>query len=564
MAGELPNGYTGQTFPIPLGTQGVISDLAPGQIPPTALIDANNVDFGPGYIQKSYGWLQIEGPLGDAIVAFLDYWPTPQLQRMLMLTSGGTVTRRPYSNTIARDFLIGANVVTGLGTLLTNKSMFVVGGNETAGNPKKVFLFTDGKNQIKVLTGDGTAFTDIASPATDWALHGFPKVGIIHRNRLWVFRGSQFYTSTTSDHENFTDGTQLLTGLVGPGDGGDITGVMLYKGRILVFKEGDVIYYLNDEDIDSDTWYFIRYGDGLGINTPQAGVQALDDLLVANTTGSVTSLQATQQFGGIKQGDIFRAGKVSQFFRDNLHISGFRGTQGIYYAERQQVFFIAKTHAGGPNDALICLDIQNPDSPRYSMQTTGRDGDYTWSPSCIALWKDVNDVKRPVLCTSGGIVYLASWPMHSRGGTLGSYPIQQITSGYQSTFQTPHLDFRQMDSSLTNKNKNYDFIGVTFQETGNWNLNIDIFIDGAFSKTYTCSMAVRTDYLDAFVLDASRTASLDEKTIWVPIAGSGKTISLRCWHGTDGYAPTEVGQNFKVSHLTVGFTVAGEDATRGI
>lgn len=528
-----PVGYQGMIANIPLGQQGVMSDVAPGIIPPTALIKAYDIDYGAGYLQKSYGSLRYNSatPLSAGIIALTDYWPNTTTQRMFAATSDGKIFRDIGD----RLFSLGVPIKSGLGAL-TTRSQFVIGGAETAGRAKKVIFFSDGVKIPQVLSGDASTFADLAIPATDWVTPNFPRFGLIHRNRLWAFMGTIAYASMTGNHENFTDTTALVN-TVGPGDGGDITAAYVYKGKLIVFKEGDVVYYLNDTDNSTTNWYFTKLGDGFGIASPHAAIQALDDLLVGNNTGSVTSYQATQKFGDITSGDILRQAQVNQFFRENTSLSGFPFMQTLWYPEKHLVFFTARTKAGTANNAMIVLDIQNPQMPRYYLNKKD-------AADCLTLRKDIYNVRRPMYGAADGYVYL----MDKEDRLVG-------TSAFTGEFKTPHLDFRHMDPNLTHVNKTYDFLGVTFQEEGQHNLSVDVFIDGQFSQTLTFPMTIATNYMDVAIMGTSKMGVEDEKTIWKPINGSGRRISFRCYNSGSN-------ENFKVSHLTVGFTVTGEDATR--
>ncbi len=217
--------YEGQIAQIQIGIMGLMSDLAPSQIPHTALTKVINCDFAPGYVQKAPGAIQYNrSALSAGIIALLDYWPTTNKQRLFAATSDGKIYR-DYGD---RNFDLGAAVATGLGNL-TNRSQFVVGGNETASADKKIFFFSGGLNQIKVCSGDNSTFASISGPAADWPnptissnpQSNFPNFGLIHRGRLWAFAKSVAYASTTASHEDFTSQTTLINN-VGPGEGGDI------------------------------------------------------------------------------------------------------------------------------------------------------------------------------------------------------------------------------------------------------------------------------------------------------------------------------------------------------
>lgn len=529
---DAPSGYGGYVATISLGNQGVLSDQAPGQIPHTALIEAYDIDYGPGYIQKAPGSYRYNlNALATPIVGVIDYWPNLITQRLFAATNDGKI----YRDTGDREFGLNTAVATGLGALDTS-CCFVVGGAEIAGRDKKLFFFSNGKAQLQYFNADESDIQTVAAPAVDWVSPDFPRFGLIHRNRLWAFMGNRYYASETADHGNFTD-SSVLTGTVGPGDGGDCLGAYVYKGKMIVFKEGDIVYYLNDTDTDSDNWYFAKLGEGFGVASTHSTTMVLDDLLVGNNTGSVTSYQAVQAYGDIKSGDIFRAAKVSQFFRDHISLSGVAYEHAMWYPEKHIVFFTARTKGGTANNGMIVLDVQNPDVPRYAFYKKD-------AADCLALRRDIYNIKRPMYGAADGFVYF----MDRADRLVG-------TTAYTGSFRTPNADFRFLDPGLIHKNKIFDFLGVTFQEEGAHNLSVDVYIDGQLSQTVTYKQTIATNYLGAFVLDSSKLGVNDEKTRWQPIKGAGRTVSFRCYNSGSN-------ENFKVSQLTVGFQVAAEDATR--
>lgn len=527
-------GYTGQIAQITLGDLGLYSDAAPSKIPLGAVIKAANVDYGPGYIQKAPGSLRYNGTqaLSSPIVGLIDYWPSIISQRMIAATADGKI----YRDIGDRTFGAATPIATGLGPL-TNACQFIIGGTETAGRFRKLFFFSNGLHQLQVLTADGTSFATVASPATDWVTPVYPKFGFVHRNRLWAFTGSQYYASNSGNHEDFTTSQSILTGSVGPGEGGECTGGFIYKGKMFIFKEGDYVYALNDSSTSTTDWYFYKFGEGLGMASVHAAIQAVDDMLIGNTMSAITSYSAVQAFGDVKSADILTAAFVSRFYHENTSPVGAPFMHALFYDEKKIAFFTARTKYRTNNDALITLDLLRQGSPRYGFWTKD-------SAECLALRKDVNNIKRPIYGSADGYVYLMDQEDRLVGG-----------SAYTGEFKTPHYDFRHLDTTLAHKNKLFDFLGVTFQPEGNHNLSVDVYIDGAFSQTLAFNQTIASNYAGAFKLGSSPLGVEEEQTIWQPIKGSGRRISFRCYNSGGN-------ENFKASMLSVGFRVAGENATR--
>jgi len=308
--------YKGNIATIPLGHSGLLVDLPPGDITPGALILANNVSYETGTITKCPGSLRYNTTvLPSAIVALHDWWPDTVSQRLIALCSNGSL----YRDTGDRVFNGATAITTGL-LSVTPKAQFVEGGQETASRDKKLFLFT-GTNQVKVLQGDGTSFSTIDLPATDWATPNFPTFGFTHRNRLWAFMKQRAYASVTGDHEDFTGGT-ILTMNIFPGEGGNLIGGKIFKGRAYVFKEGGFVYYLDDSDADSDNWVWRKLANNFGLASPHSIMETTNDMWALNESGALISYTAVENFGGIDSADVYKIMKVSEYMRNKTSLSG--------------------------------------------------------------------------------------------------------------------------------------------------------------------------------------------------------------------------------------------------
>ena len=494
--------YAGAIAKIPFGEMGIVTDMPPGQLPPNSFIEAKNITLENGLLEKARGGLRYNAtPLSAGIVGLFDYWPDIVQQRLIAVTSDGNV----YRDTGDRTFSGGTAIATGLGSLSPNVT-FVEGGQETSGRSKKLFLFTEGKNQLKVLAADGISFADIATPAADWTGTKLPKVGIIHRNRFWAFEGQRSYASNTGDHEDFV--TSALTQAIYPGEGGEIRGAYAYKGRLFAFKDGGFVYLLNDEATSSTDWYWVKLASNFGLASPNGMLDALDDMLAMNTTGTVTSYVATEKLGDIESADLFRNMRMEQFIHKNLNKGGITEAHALYYPEKKLVYFTYRQTSRTSNDTLIIVDMGQA-QPRIYLQTKG-------TPQCLALRKDTYKVERPVYGDASGYVILMDREDRLESG-----------AAFTMDVQTSSIDFRHLDPQLASVEKHFDFLNVEFIEEGNWNLSCDYFIDGKFVETITFSMFTDPQYLDLFELDEDLLPFSHAKGSTRRIKGTGRSISFR-------------------------------------
>jgi len=523
-------GYSGQIAQIPLAQIGLLTDLPPGEIPRGALIRANNVSFETGLLTKAPGSVRYNTQVLPAgIVAIWDWWPDTVTQRLIAACSDGNI----YRDIGDRVFTGATAITTGLGTL-TPRSMFVEGGNETALRDKKLFFFS-ATAQLKVLAADGTSFANVSSAAADWVTPNFPTIGVTHRNRLWAFMKQRAYASETGNHEVFTGGS-ILTHNIFPGEGGVITGAYVFKGRLFAFKEGGFVYYLDDSETDSTYWNFKKLASNFGLSSPHGILQAINDMIAVNESGSPISYNAVDSLGEIESADVLRMLQIEDYFRNSTSLNGIDVLHAIYYEAKKQAFFTWRTSYQTNNDTLFHIDF-NKTQPRASFW----DKD---SADCLALRKDINKIQRPMYGAADGYVYLMDQEDRLVGG-----------AAYTGEFKLGHTDFRYMDEKLAHKNKLFDFLAVEFVPQGAWNLQVDVYIDGSFSETINYLMDVRDDGLDTFTLDSDDLGREEAQTIQKPLHGSGRRISFHCKQAGSN-------QNFALASLTVGFRVSGEQATR--
>lgn len=527
-------GYAGETATIPLGGLGLLTDLPPTEIPPNALIYASNITLANGLVQKAPGAVAYNSSaLAAGIVAIFDWWPTDVRQRMVAACSNGYI----YADDGLGNFSAfngGAALNDTVLVGLTPNSQFIAGGREVLGNDKKLFFVSAGQNQVQVLDADDTEIVDIATPANDWATSNYPRCGIIHRNSLWLFAGQTSYGSDTGDHEDFSD---PILAQVFPGEGGNVIGAFLYKGRLFCFKEASFAYWLDDSDTNSDNWHWEKLANNFGLSATNAICEIIDDMLAGNSSGTITSYGATEKLGNIKAGDVFNIAQIENFMRTNTSRAGLSVQHAIFYEERKQAYFTARSGYYTTNDSLIVVDFNAP-NPRFTLWKKG-------APQCLGLRLDIQGIKRPMYGSSDGKVYLMDREDRLEGATL-----------YTGDFQTPHYDFSWLDGSLKHRNKLYEWLAVSYVPEGSHNLSCDYYIDGRYIDTITFSMKQYTkNQLSTMVLSTGRLAQANGETNFKKLAGSGRTISFRFYNAGSN-------QSFQIAGIAVGFRPTGEKAQK--
>lgn len=532
-------GYTGMIIPIPLGLGGMASDFSDVSEQPQTLLLARNVRVGQGVIERAPGSAaRLSSPLPAGIVEFLEFFPNDYTQRVISILANGKVYKTApwYQSSEVTSF-------DGLEPILNPAATATIvdGGAETGTNVRKCFVFS-GNNQVQVITGDGTTRRNISNPAVEWTAGNYPTAAFIANGSMCAFgcpnSPHTLFISNPNDHEDFTTlgATQVVS--VYPGDGDKIVDGFIYKGRPWVTKFPRGLYYL---DTTNSAWIPVKAGDSFGASCPKTSIQVVDDFFIANAVGSITSLRATLALGGAEQGDILRDLHNASFSRQYLSGAANAKKRAVYYENRRQLIIGSSTSSATVMNRASVLDFTNQ-TPMFYFYDKDQ-------MNSLGLIRDTLGVPRPFYGGTDGQFYDLDSPNRNVGN-----------AAYLSEFQTHNLDFKWawvgMNINMEEKDKQFDYIGVTYEPTGNWPVMVDAYVDGnkRSSKSYGLD---RGTYLDGrFPLDKSSLVGKNTVTRILPINCTGKKLRLRVY--SNG-----LNQNFRITALTAFVRMGGTNNRSG-
>ena len=531
--------YTGQIAEIIVGTDGLTGTKNQAIIKPTQLLLANNITFDSGTMRKEGGKTAFNSSSIGASVSILggyDWIPLAGIQRSILYGSDGKIYR-------AADSTYSA-ITTGL-TIADDPPVFVEGGGEVAASNNKLFIFT-GKNVVQVIDGDSSVTANITTPPADWASTNQPVFGLVHEGTLWGGGNTsdphRMYYSKITDHEDFSDNNSLS---IFPGEGEKLIGALSYKGLLICWKKPKGVYVIDTTDPASANWKIARISDAVGAASSQSMVLVDNDIVFMDPAGVFHALSAVLEFGNISQKSISDIADLSPLIREMINLGSTNKTYAVYYPAKREVHFSTPGLGSTSNTVRIVLDLSTLNKPKFRI--SDRD-------TAIALWlkKDSDDIPRLTMGSTNGIVYDMDTENRSDNG-----------SGYIGEFQTPHMDLGHLDPSLAAKLKNFDFLELLVEPSGNWNLSVDVIIDGDTTQTIQFDMGTSGATLGSFILagtDASDVVhegdKLSESLILNKkkrILGSGSRISFKGANSGDG-------EDFSVAKFLLHFRIAGETA----
>lgn len=536
----MSNDYSGEIAVIPLGKGGLFTDASQSDIPLTSLARAYNANTYRNVLEKDPGSVQWnQTSFGSGVVRFQEVFLNSTTQRVYSLLQNGTIVK---SNDAYNQIVLSPRASTDPSALNpSGYTTMLAGGNEQLNFPKKVFVFT-GYDPVQVLSGDATTHYTISNPPLDWTGTNQPFGAFLFQSQVFAFgcpnNPHQIYVSSASDQEDYT--TVPLNFVVYPGEGETIVGGAVFRGTLFLFKYPTGIYTLVSTDPSPANWYFTKYSDEAGAASPQSFATVRDDLLIANNYGSISSLQASLVFGDVEASDVFHSNNCFEYVTNEIRADVVIRRGLLWDSAKGCLYGSFQSDLNYYNDRICKIDLKNPNaSPKITWSTKD-------NANCLEFISSLTKVRRPCYGANDGYIYQLDQSDYYVGNVNNQV-------GYTFDCMTPHMDFSQSDARLGEQVKNFDFLEIVYQPTGDWNLSLDVYLDGRFSKTYYCNLGARSN-LNELPLDTSPIDGLVPLSRRFKIGGSAKRIAVRMYN-------SGVGQNVKLVRLNLYYTLSGTQQT---
>lgn len=522
--------YTGEIVEIPLGQNGLTGTHNIYNAAPTYLVQATNVTFEPGTIQKEGGAVKYNANVfsgSPQIMSGWDWWPNETTQRMIFYSSSGS---------LGKDF--GGSppaVILTAGLPTDQTAIFVEAGKEAAASNRKLIIFIP-TTAPRVLAADSPVTTALATPPADWSGTNQPTFGVAHEGRLWAAGNPndphRLYFSTLTNHEDFT-GAGSGTVAVFPGEGERLVGAVSYKGLLIAFKYPRGIYAIDTSSPTLSQWRVARLNNVIGGVSPLGHVLIDDDILFMDATGAFHLLSGITEFGNIGSRNLSHIADLMPFVRENVNLSHLHRTQAVYYTAKREVHFAVPGTGSDHCNRRLVIDLNRPDLPRFRW--SDRDAN-------ISLWlrKDANNIPRIVMGDATGTVWLLDQDTRSKDG-----------AGYTATFQTTPTDFSYLDPRFATIRKSGQFLEFIAEPLGEWSITVKVFWDGRLSQTLSFAMAPLGTGLGSFVLGTNWLASAQVRSVKRRITGSGRLFSIEV-------SNSGASQNFSLSRAFLHFVPGDE------
>jgi len=500
-------------IPIPLNTDGMSGSVNPSTIAPTESIDARNLTYFYGTQRKEGGTTKYNASAvtgAPRILAGCDWWPTPGVQRMVIVTDDGKIYKDSGGGTFA------TTLKSGLSMADMSAPVFVACGKETISADRLLAVFLGPNNQVQILAADGATTADITTPPADWAGANHPRCGCIAQGRLWGFSGHLAYYSNINSHQSFSLTANDLTGTIPifPGEGEYILAACSWYTFIVVWKYPVGVYLLDVSDPVPFGWTPRRLSVNVGIDSTAAWGVADNDVYFT-WHGEPYAVSQLGETANIRSANLGVTHSLGPWVANNHNHARHGEIQAVYFANRREFMWALAGTGNTKNNLRLVMDGNRADMPRFR---------YSDLVTCESLWLRTTDDGHVKVMAGDNVGFIRELDVDARS--------VDGTDGYPSRVQTPYDDFLRMANpylgtyGIQTRRKNGQFLEVVMEPKGNWSVSADYFWDGVYQGTVQYNMGVDGAGLDSFVLDTDALAGESVANKKKRIIGSGRRFSV--------------------------------------
>jgi len=465
--------YSGKTFDIPFSGGGLTFAPNTDDISPVMMVDGTrNIDLHVRGRGTRGGTAHVNTtviPGLPRIMGLYDFILRNGNQFMVMATSDGNLYR-DESNTIKTG--LTANRQTNFEVM--NNKLYAVNGADTP----------------QLWTGSGDT-SDLGSLPGAWSSGNYPSYFIKHgrglSERMFALGiandPSRLYYSTLNN--GVTDATFTGAGsgsiYIETGDGDGIVGGIEFGDRLILFSKTRA-YILDDTDTDTANWGYSQAQWGDGAAHGRVLIKTPNDLVAMTEDGDIYSVIAAESYGDYQQASIARPAFIDTWIREECNLSLVDDFHGVYDPVLRAIyFFVVRTGQTQIDRALVYYIDRGPQQGwMIHDNLTSVSG---FSASSSALFKAAAGSFKIYTGGYSGFVW-----------KLNEESVNDNSNGYRASIKTPNMPFQDAQGlSLVRLTKKYLRGWGIVQAKGDFDINVDIWVDGIKKTSQTLNMIGSTE-----------------------------------------------------------------------
>ncbi|MEE8208246.1 MAG: hypothetical protein V3T88_04730 [Nitrosomonadaceae bacterium] len=525
--------YEGETFAIDCSRGGFNNDLNADRLAPEAMVEnTRNINLHKGGRSKRGGTFPTD--------------PTPitGTPRIYGIYQFRLQNGNEFIVTATGDGKIQSDYSTEIKTGLTiNQAVHFVTFNN-------LLIICTGNDLPEVWTGTGST-SALANTPTDWnTTLNYPRKMITHGRgaslRLWAIGGAvdpfTVYASDLSAKDGSTEpdfsDANVITIYVDTEDGTGIVNAVEFGDRLMCSGKSRV-YIIDDLDTLTANWGYEKSQWEGGTANDRTMLVVANDVISMTDDGTIYSVVSAQNYGDYKKATLTRDAFIDEWIRENIRLLSIDDFHAVYDPVLRCVYFFLFRQGQDNIDTALCYFIDRVPTEAWVIKDNqASDSGYKASASALVR-KAIGDNK----------VYTGGW---DDGFVWELETTAQNDNGaaYAAGFKTPRFHLGN-----PRETKRFDTGWLITSAQGNYNLLVDIWVDGVFIAQETVSLAgVGSTYGGGgtYGVDAGAGVYGGSELIEVafPIGVDGKRLELHVFNNS-------VGEDFFVTLLMVDFLRLG-------
>lgn len=505
-------GYAGQTYIIPCDKGGFTYNKNTDLIAPQMfVVPSRNINLHQNGRQKRGGTSKVNSTAVSG---------SPQILGLFDFRIGAN----SYQVFAASDGKIYKDSTTVLKTGMSTsaKFNFAVFGNE--------LYVCDGASTPQTWDGSAGSTSDITTSAADWATTK-PFQMIAHgrgaSRRLWAIAGNSVYYSSLANGKQFSGGTsgKITIDVI---DAYGLVGGVEFGNRLIVFDRVQA-YVIDDSDASTANWGY-QLAQWMGGAAHWRGIVKTDnDVLIMAEDGQLYSITGAQEYGDYKLASLMRKQFIDNYLKATaamasiaeFHLAFDRNLRAVKY------FFVRSGETQVDSALVFFLDRGIDDG---WVVHDNQDANSGYSASCAA---EVRSAAGTYLIYTGDYSGFV-WKLEQSARVDG-------TSSYYGGFKTPNLN---LDNPRLRKH--FRRLYVIMEAVGDYNLSVNIWLDGVNQTATTINMGASGTGLGSFILDTSQLGGLEFIDANIDINMVGKRIQFEFYN-------SGASQTFFINQLMIDF-----------
>ena len=527
-------GYIGKTFPIDCSKGGLTGNRNIDSVDPSLMLSpTSNINLQEDGRRKRGG---VESIFGSAGVA------APEYNEILTgLYDFRLIDGTQYLMVYNRLGLYHGDEANG-GYL----KVMTGGGYASFETFENTLFVADGANKPQTWNGIATATSDITSVPTDWTAGNYPKQLIKHgrgvSERLWAVgftsTPKNVYASANGDANDFSDANTIVTAIE-TGDGFGIVGGMEFNDNLFVFGKTKT-YVIDDSDIDTANWGYDAAPWSGGVAHWRLLIKTPTDMVAMQEDGEIYSIRAAQEYGDYKLASLTRPSLMHNWIKDNLNLEEIDKFHGIYDPSLRAIRIFCVRNGKTSVDACLVYFIDRGPMEGWMLHDNS---DYTigYSASSAAI---VRTGPGKYECYTGDNYLGNVWKLE-RETRVDNW--RGTTYGYHAGFKTPVINCGDPRTR-----KNFKRLWFALDPTGNFDMEIDWWVDGVKQTTTTVDMTGTGGLLGSFTLGTSLLGGNEVFNREATLGVNGRNIQFEIYNKTKG-------EDFFINRLMLDYKLLGKE-----